>query len=148
MDDKAKKMLEEILAAVKSLDGRVSKLERGGTSSANNAPPRLASTEKKVSLKELIISKAPSNAVQTTLTVGYYLENYDGVSPFNASDIEQGFRAARETVPPNINDKANQCVKNGYFMVEKDKKDSKKAWIVTRTGEELVRKGFGKGVIP
>ncbi|HEY5066600.1 MAG TPA: hypothetical protein VIJ04_17475 [Xanthobacteraceae bacterium] len=144
MDGEAKKMLEEILAAVKGLEGRVSKLETAGTSSASSTTGKRASAQKKLSLKEFIISQAPSNAVQTTLTIGYYLENHDGVSPFNASDLEEGFRAARETVPPNINDKANQCVKNGYFMVEKGKKDSKKAWVVTRTGEELVCKGFGK----
>ncbi len=144
MDGETKKLLEEILAAVKSLDGRVSKLETTGATSVSSAKSRHAPPEKKLSLKEFIISQAPSNAVQTTLTIGYYLENHDGVSPFNASDLEEGFRAARETVPPNINDKANQCVKNGYFMVEKSKKDSKKAWVVTRTGEEVVRKGFGK----
>ena len=144
MDGETKKMLEEILAAVNGLEGRVSRLETAGTSSASSTTGKRTSSQKKLSLKEFIISQAPSNAVQTTLTIGYYLENHDSVSPFNAADLEQGFREARETVPPNINDKANQCVKNGYFMVEKGKKDSKKAWIVTRTGEELVRKGFGK----
>jgi hypothetical protein len=36
------------------------------------------------------------------------------------------------------------CVKNGYFMEEKGKKDSMKAWVVTRSGEEAVRGGFIK----
>jgi hypothetical protein len=66
------------------------------------------------------------------------------VSPFNAADLERGFRSARESVPANINDKANMCVRNGYFMEEKAKKDSMKAWVVTRSGEEVVRGGFGK----
>lgn len=144
MSGEMKKMLEEILATVKGLDSRVSKLETAGTSSVSSAASRHVSQEKKLSLKEFIISQAPSNAVQTTLTIGYYLENHDGVSPFNVSDLEEGFRAAREAVPTNINDKANQCIKNGYFMAAKAKKDSKKAWVVTRTGEELVRKGFSK----
>ncbi len=36
------------------------------------------------------------------------------------------------------------CVKNGHFMEDKDKKDSMKAWVVTRSGEEAVRVGFTK----
>ncbi len=54
------------------------------------------------------------------------------------------FRAAREPVPPNINDKANLCVKNGHFMEHSEKKDNTKAWLVTRTGEEVVLAGFGR----
>jgi len=144
MDSEIKKMLEEILAAVKSLDGRVSKLEPGAAPTDSGTTRGHALSEKKLSLKEFIISRAPSNGVQMTLTIAHYLETYDGVSPFNAADLEQGFRAARETVPININDKANMCVKNGHFMEEKGKKDSMKAWVVTRTGEEVVRKGFGR----
>jgi hypothetical protein len=144
VDSESKKMLEEILAVVKGLDGRLSKLELGTASSASDITALHSPTDKKLSLKEFIISRAPSNGVQMTLTIAYYLETYDGVSPFNAADIERGFRSARESVPANINDKANMCVKNGYFMEEKGKKDSMKAWVVTRSGEEAVRGGFIK----
>lgn len=144
MDSETKKMLGEILAAVKGLDGRVSKLEEGATHSEAQTAGRQAFPEKKLSLKEFIISRGPSNAVQMTLTIAYHLENQEGVSPFNTADLEQGFRTAREPVPANINDKANMCVKNGHFMEEKNKKDNMKAWVVTRTGEEIVRTGFGK----
>jgi hypothetical protein len=143
VERETKKMLEDILSAVRSLDARVSKLEsgsaRGGTVEPAHPP------EKRLSLKEFLIDRAPSNGVQKTLAIAYFLENYDCVSPFNAADLERGFRAARETVPPNVNDKANMCVKNGYLMEEKDKKDAMKAWVVTRTGEEVVRAGFARG---
>lgn len=144
MDREEKKMLEEILTAIKCLDGRVSKLEVSAVPAGSSAGDGSASPEKKLSLREFIIDRAPSNAVQTTLTIAYYLEIFDGVAPFNAADLEQGFRAARESVPPNINDKANMCVGKGYFMVDKNKKDNMKAWLVTRTGLQAVDKGFGK----
>ena len=142
MDSGIKKMLGEILAAVTSLDGRVSKLEEGA------APPPTAHSWARSSGEEAVaqgghISRAPSDGVQMTLTIAYYLEPYDGVSPFNAAEWS-GVPRARETVPININDKANMCVRNGHFMDEKGKKDSMKAWVVTRTGEEVARKGFGK----
>jgi hypothetical protein len=140
MDREIKKVLEEILSSVKSLDARLSKLE--SDAARGDIEARLG--EKKLSLKEFLIERGPSNGVQTTLAIGYFLENYDGASPFNAADLERGFRAAREPVPPNINDKANLCVKNGHFMEHSAKKDNTKAWLVTRTGEEVVRAGFGK----
>jgi hypothetical protein len=142
MNRETEKMLEVILSSVKNLEARVSKLEAGA------GPVRAAEAarppEKRLSLKEFLIDRAPSNGVQMTLAIAYFLENYDGVSPFNAADLEHGFRTARETVPPNINDKANLCVKNGHLMEHNGKKDSMKAWLVTRTGEEVVRSGFSK----
>ncbi len=144
MDNETKKMLNEILSTVKGLDTRVSKLESAASPSPVTTSTDRSAADKKLSIKEFLIDRAPSNGVQTTLAIAYFLENYDSVSPFNAADIERGFRAAREAVPANINDKANMCVKNGYFMEEKEKKDSMKAWVVTRTGEESVRAGFGK----
>ena len=142
MDSETQTLLEEILSSLKSIEARVSALEsqaRGGaTESTSN------SEEKRLSLKEFLIDRKPSNGVQTTLAIAYFLENYDGVSPFNASDIERGFRAAREPVPININDKANMCVKNGYLMEDGAKKNNMKAWVVTRTGDEMVRSGFRK----
>ncbi|MBR1122306.1 hypothetical protein JQ628_12340 [Bradyrhizobium lablabi] len=139
MDREIKKVLDEILSSVKSLDARLSKLEAGTGRGDTGASVE----EKKLSLKEFLIERGPSNGVQKTLAIGYFLENYDGASPFNAADLERGFRAAREPVPPNINDKANLCVKKGHFMEHSEKKDSLKAWLVTRTGEGIVEAGFG-----
>jgi hypothetical protein len=141
MDRETKKLLEEILASIKNLDTRVSRLE--ADASRDGAEPLPTSAQKKLSLKEFLIDRGPSNAVQMSLAIGYFLENYDSLSSFNAADLERGFRAARETVPPNINDKANMCVRNGHFMEHNEKKDNMKAWVVTRTGEEVVRAGFG-----
>lgn len=140
MDHDTKKLLEEILATVKGLDARVSKLEADGGS--NPTPPTDA---KKLSLKEFLLDTRPSNANQMTLAIAFYLEHHEGVTPVNAADLERGFRAAREAVPTNINDQANKCVKYGYFMEHGEKKNGTKAWQVTRTGDDTVRAGFGKG---
>lgn len=140
MNDEAAKKLDEIFSLIKKIENRVSKLEAFGKPSSDED----ASANKKLSLKEFIIDRAPSNAVQTTLTIAYYLEKFEGASPFNGSDLDRAFRMAREPVPKNINDKANMCVKNGFFMEDKSKKDNLKAWLVTRTGEDIVRGGFGK----
>lgn len=142
MDEETKKTLGQILEAVKSLDKRVAQLEGGGVTASvaqNSVAP-----EKKLSIKEFIIDRAPSNGVQMTLTIAYYLETYEKISPVNAADLEKGFREAREAVPKNINDKMNMCVSNGHLMEEKEKKNSMKAWVVTRSGEEYVQTGLGR----
>jgi hypothetical protein len=144
VDAETKKMLEDIYTVVKKLDSRISKLETNAVTPGQRGSDQ--ARDKTLSLKEFIIGRAPTNAVQSTLTIAYYLENYDQVSPFNAADLEQAFRAAREPVPKNINDKANMCVRNGYFMEDKKKKDNLKSWVVTRTGLQIVEKGFGRQV--
>ncbi len=141
MDPEMKKILEEILSSVEGLGERVARLE---DSPRSTEPVITRPTEKKMSIKEFIIDRAPGNAVQMTLAIGYYLEHHDGVTPFNGADLEKGFRAAKEPVPANINDKANMCVAKGHLMEEKEKKSSLKAWVLTRSGEEIVQKGFSK----
>lgn len=142
MDSETKGLLEEILASVKGLDERVARLE-GRPEPVQDAVAKLPA-EKKLSIKEFIIDRAPENGVQMTLAIGYYLEHHEETSPFNGADLEKGFRAAKEPVPGNINDKANMCVAKGHMMEEKEKKDNLKAWVLTRSGEEAVQKGFNK----
>lgn len=144
MDEKTKKLLGEILTAMKDLNQRVAQLVDGAASPVAAVAQDGGTAEKKLSIKEFIIDRAPSNGVQMTLTIAYYLETYEGISPVNAVDLEKGFRVAREAVPKNINDKMNMCVRNGHLMEEKEKKDGMKAWVVTRSGEQLVLNGFSK----
>lgn len=140
--EEIKVVLEEILGTLRKLDERMLRIE--GLSQVAENFAAVQSVKKKMSLKEFIIEKSPENAVQMTLVIGYYIEYYDGVSPFNASDLEKGFRAAKEPIPTNINDKANMSVAKGHLMEEKEKKNSLKAWVLTRSGEDLVQNGFKK----
>lgn len=141
-NDHIESKLDTIISTLQLLDRRIAKLEGGVSATTSAASTATPLARKPISIKEFIISKAPPNGVLMTLTVGYYLENYDHTTPLTTADLEAGFRAARETVPSNLNDKANNCVKKGYFMEAKEKKDSLKAWVLTRTGEAAVEEGF------
>lgn len=141
MDAETKKTLEEILSAVKGLESRVNAIEGVTVSGTVTA---VAKSERKLSVKEFLLEKGPSDGVQTTLVIGQYLELYEGMESFNKADLEKGFRLAKEPVPTNINDKVNMCIKNGHMTEAAEKKDSMKAWYLTRTGEEVVNKGFKK----
>jgi len=131
--------VEEMLEAIKKQllyhESRISKLE---------AQPKIDKDTrmKKLSIKEFILSKKPRNDVQKTLVVGYYLEKYDGLDCFSWKDLENGFRAAREPVPTNIGVDVGENIRKGYFAEVKEKKDKRKAWYLTNSGEECVDMGF------
>ena len=63
---------------------------------------------------------------------------------FNATDIETIFRSAKERLPSNINDLVNSNVKTAFMDEAKEKKDGKKAWYLTSTGENYVEQELKK----
>jgi hypothetical protein len=98
--------------------------------------------KKKVSIREFMLSKNPKNEMQKTLAIGYYLEKYDDLSSFNAKDLENGFRRAKEKIPGNINYQVIRNIQKGYMMEAEEKKDKRKAWYLTNSGEKYVDNNF------
>jgi hypothetical protein len=126
--------IKEIMKKLENHEHRILRLE--------GLPQKINKEIKKLSIKEFILEKKPSDDVQKTLVIGYYLEHFEDMESFNVQDITEGFRAARETVPSNVNDKVNSNIEKGYFMVAKEKKDKLKAWYLTNSGEKFVEKGL------
>lgn len=100
--------------------------------------------DKSLSLREFMDEKKPANDVQRTVVIGYFLEHYKRMTSFNIGDIEKEFRGAKIVPPQNVNDKINMAVRRGLVMEDPEKKNSKKAWVLTGTGEKAAEKGFGK----
>lgn len=133
MDD-----IKQLNEKITSLEKRVSALE--GKNNPAGAEP--TNSDKKLSVKEFILSKNPSGDVQKTLAVAYYLEKYEELTSFNADDLRHGFQLAKEAIPENINDKININIRKGHMAEAKDKKEKKKAWIVTNSGEKFLNDGL------
>lgn len=131
------KEIEKIKKTLEEHATRIAKLENLLVSK----PPAI---EKKLSIKEFILSKNPTNDIQKTLAIGYYLEKYEGLSSFNVKDLEKGFHDAKESAPENINYKVIINIQKGYMMESKEKKDDLKAWNLTNSGEKLVENNFEK----
>lgn len=129
--------LEEIKAILDQHEKRISSLE----SACASKPTTL---QKGVSVKEFILKKQPPNDVEKTLVVAYYLEHQKGVSPLNLSDLEALFKKAKEPVPENLNDKLNKNIAKGYVEEAENKKDGKKAWVLTETGVRHVEDDLGE----
>jgi len=129
---------EEILRIEKKLeehDRRISELE-------SLFQTKSEVVKKEISMKKFILLKKPRDNVQKTLTIGYYLEKYEGLLSFNVKDLESGFRDAKEQVPKNINLYVTLNVSKGHMMEAKERKDNLKAWALTNSGEKYVEGNF------
>lgn len=125
---------EDIVGRLSRLEERVSKLENARSSAA----PTGAAQIKKMSAKEFLMTKAVKSEVQKVLALAYYLERHENLTVFNVPDLESVFRSAREKLPKNMNDAVNKNIARGFMMEAAEKKDSKKAWNLTSSGERFV----------
>jgi isocitrate/isopropylmalate dehydrogenase len=112
--------LDEIKKILSEHERRISNLE-------NLVRSKPKKVEKHLSIKEFLLMKQPKKDVDKTLAIGYYLEHYKNISPFNAKDLENGFKEAREPPPKNINLTVIRNVEKGYIMEADEKKDNFKA---------------------
>lgn len=127
---------------MKELEIRVEKLEAASSPSHRVSPS--TAKEKKLSVKEFLMTKELNKETQKTLVLGYYLEHGEGMESFNATDLETMFRSAKEKLPKNINDTVNKNIASGLMMEAREKKEGKKAWILTSTGEKHVESELKK----
>ena len=128
-------MIKDIMAKLEDHEKRISALE--------GAPAKKMQAEgKKLSVKEFLLTKKPTDDVQRTLAIGYYLEYFESMDRFNIRDLADGFRSAKEPPPTNINAKVDLNIGKGYMMEAKEKKDKFKAWVLTNSGEKFVEEGL------
>lgn len=130
--------LTQLSEKMEKLEQRVSTLERILSDKMRKGEPMI-STEKPQSVREFLLTKNAGSDVQKTLIMGYYLEHVMHQESFNVSNLERMFRAAKESVPKNLNDMINKNIGKGYLMEAKEKRDGKKAWVLTATGENFIQ---------
>ena len=131
--------INNIKIEIEKLKERVAELE-------NKFESKPQVTEKGMSIKEFLISTKPKNDVQRTLAIGYYFEKHKGMKNFNAKNIEEGFREAKEKPPKtgNFSYLIFCNARKGFMTEDKESKDKSKYFYLTRTGEEFVERGFRK----
>jgi hypothetical protein len=137
-------MLQEHERRIKTLE---QKLGGGGgkeEAAVQQQQQPVSLTPKVISIRAFIIEKSPTDDVQRSLVIGYYLEKQSGLSSFNAKDLERGFVDAREKVPGNVADKILKNVWKGHMMQVNEDKDGLKAYVLTNTGTKFVESGISK----
>jgi hypothetical protein len=124
---------------VSSLEDRVKKLEDMFFS---GSPDAVIAKKKKSSAKEFLMTKEIKTETQKVLALGFFLEYMEGMESFNVNDLEAAFRAAKEKAPKNMNDAVNKNIARGFLMEAAEKKDAKKSWCLTATGERYLKNEF------
>lgn len=131
--------LKALVERILLLEKRVAELEGRHSTEPDELHRKDA---KELTVKEFILTKRPSNDVEKTLAIGYFLEKFGGTASFNVEDLAKNFALAKEAIPQNINDKVNLNIKKGHIAEARGKKDKKKAWMLTNSGEKFVENGF------
>jgi len=91
------------------------------------------------SLVEFIKAKGnPSDHTDIAVIFSYWLHHKEKMTSYNLVDIENCYTEARITKPANITDLMNRVQGKGYVMPAPEKKDKKKAWVITGSGEDYV----------
>jgi hypothetical protein len=127
----------------KALEDRVKDLEEkliGGVVLRN----AIGKPNESMSINEFLNTKVLGDDVKRTLAIAYWLDYFEKLESFNASDVQNAFRVARLKPLSNVNDKINMNVRNGHLAEEKKKKDGKKSWYVTNSGAQYVEEDLKK----
>lgn len=103
--------------------------------------PTSGDTTLPASLVEFIKAKGnPSEHTDRVALFAYWLLKKENMSSYNITDIQNCYDEARITKPVNISDIMNKVQATGLIMPVKEKKENKKAWVITGTGEDYVHK--------
>lgn len=134
---------EEISNELKDHEERLKKIEELLFKQDRNVAP-VSAPSKKISINEFVVEKKPADDLQRTTLFAYFLEKHQGQERFNSDDMKECFRNARATMPQNISDKINQCIKKGWISEDTVLKDGKKSFYLTNEGVIAVDNNFQK----
>lgn len=95
-------------------------------------------SDRPISLREFMSEVAPSTHVERIATIGTYLHDHKGMSSFARSDIEDGYRGAREQMPGNLSRDISKAVATGWL----DDAGEKGQFHVTNSGAKAVQSNF------
>lgn len=91
-----------------------------------------------ISLREFLSEISPSTHVERITTIGTYLHDHKGTSAFSRSDIEVGYRSAREQMPANLSRDISNAIAAGLL----DDSGEKSKFHVTNSGAKAVEAKF------
>ena len=135
-------LLQDHERRIRALEQRLGATEAAVTVKATAAIQAPAPAPKTLSMRQFVVEKSPTDDVQRSLVIAYYLEKQSALASFNAKDIEKGFVEAREKVPGNVADKILKNVWKGHMMQVNEEKDGLKAYVLTNAGTKLVEGGM------
>jgi hypothetical protein len=88
-------------------------------------------------LSEFLAQLNITTHIDRTVAILYYQYRTDNELT-TIGELEAAYSSARVRAPRNFSDILAQCIRKGYVVVARDKKDGKKAWQITSLGEKFV----------
>lgn len=131
MDEEIKKEFEKVWAKLKEIELKSSTTDK----KKGYLMPDVA---KKLSIKEFIIDKSPSDDIQRATCIAEYLDKLEGKARFTTKDISNGFKNAKLKTPENVSDKIQQAIKKGWIAPGENKGE----FYITLAGEKMVGEKF------
>ena len=86
---------------------------------------------------EFLAVLAPTTHPDTVEAI-LYRTLRSGEESLSASEILDGYRQTRRKVPQNLSDVLKYCIRRGHVVPAPEKKEGKKAWQITPSGEHYV----------
>ncbi len=138
-----KQFVLEMLARFNPCEGKLQKTEPTPNRKAANQPSSLASLPgKKVSVGEFIRQLGFKKHTDLVLAFGYYLEKHGGLTAFTPADINTCYYDSK-LESSNTSQMIIQNIRRSFLMQAK-RDEGRKAYTLTRSGEEFVEGGGKK----
>ena len=133
VEEKFKELLGIKLSAVPQKESIIS----SETSVLPSSEPK-GETGKRMSLSEFMNTKNPKGHDDKILVFGYYIEKFEKSISVNVDDIKKCYQQAKIPPTKNIPTYTSMLERKGYIMASEEKKDNKKAWQLTQSGEKYI----------
>lgn len=92
-------------------------------------------------LTEFLASKKVATHPDRVVAVAYFIYRTQNGAGVTTQDLTDAYSRARVKKPQNFPDVIAACVRRGR-LVEGERKDGMKAWVITRTGETYVEQNL------
>ena len=90
-----------------------------------------------IDLIEFLAAKKAETHPDRVVAIAYYYYHTQGGTGVTTKELADAYSRARIKKPQNYPDVIAGCVRRGY-LVEGERKDGMKSWVITRTGETHV----------
>jgi hypothetical protein len=92
-------------------------------------------------LTEFLAAKKVATHPDRVVAIAYFTSHTQSGAGVTTQDLTDAYSRARVKKPQNFPDVIAACVRRGR-LVEGDRKDGMKAWVITRTGESYVEQNL------
>ena len=100
-------------------------------------PARVSPSPVGIDLIEFLAAKKGETHPDRVVAIAYYHYHNQRGTGVTTKELAEAYARARVKKPQNFPDVIAACVRRGY-LVEGERKDGMKSWVITRTGETHV----------